>query len=101
MPKKQQEALIRVKKNFQLTLPGSIRKQSNISEGDYIKIKTDNKGGFTLKPVKVIDPDQAYFWTEEWQKMEREADDDLKNGRIYGPAKRLKEIKKILRTTKV
>ena len=29
-----------------------------------------------------IDPDQAYFWTEEWQKGEREADEDIAAGRV-------------------
>ena len=28
------------------------------------------------------DPDQAWFWTEEWQKGEREADEDIRAGRI-------------------
>lgn len=28
-----------------------------------------------------IDPDQAGFWTHEWQENEREADDDLAGGR--------------------
>ena len=28
-----------------------------------------------------IDPDQAWFWTREWQTEEREADDDLAAGR--------------------
>jgi hypothetical protein len=28
-----------------------------------------------------LDPEQAWFWTAEWQKMEREADDDRDNGR--------------------
>jgi hypothetical protein len=27
------------------------------------------------------DPDQAWFWTEEWQKLEREAEDDIRAGR--------------------
>jgi hypothetical protein len=28
-----------------------------------------------------IDPEQAWFWTREWQAKEREADDDLAAGR--------------------
>ena len=29
-----------------------------------------------------IDPEQAWFWTREWQTKEREADDDLAAGRV-------------------
>jgi hypothetical protein len=29
-----------------------------------------------------IDPEQAWFWTREWEAKEREADDDLTAGRI-------------------
>ena len=29
-----------------------------------------------------IDPDSAYFWTREWQAGEREADDDIREGRV-------------------
>lgn len=28
-----------------------------------------------------IDPEQAWFWTREWQEKEREADEDLVAGR--------------------
>jgi hypothetical protein len=28
-----------------------------------------------------IDPDQAWFWTSEWQAKEREADADIADGR--------------------
>jgi hypothetical protein len=28
-----------------------------------------------------IDPEQAWFWTRNWQEKEREADDDLSAGR--------------------
>jgi hypothetical protein len=33
-----------------------------------------------------IDPEQAWFWTHEWQLKEREAEDDRKAGRVarYG-----------------
>ena len=29
-----------------------------------------------------IDPDQAWFWTRDWQEGEREADKDLSEGRF-------------------
>jgi len=29
-----------------------------------------------------IDPEQAWFWTREWQQREREADEDLAAGRV-------------------
>lgn len=29
-----------------------------------------------------VSPDSAYFWTREWQQGEREADEDIKAGRL-------------------
>ena len=29
-----------------------------------------------------LDPEQAWFWTREWQAGEREADDDMAAGRV-------------------
>jgi hypothetical protein len=33
-------------------------------------------------PKKLVDKSQAYFWTKEWQGGEREADEDIKAGRV-------------------
>jgi hypothetical protein len=33
-------------------------------------------------PKKLIDQSQAYFWTRRWQEGEREADEDIKAGRV-------------------
>jgi len=44
--------------------------------------------GLTQEEIKVackvnlIDPDQAWWWTEEWQKKEREAEKDIKEGKV-------------------
>lgn len=35
-----------------------------------------------LRPSIVVPVDQAWFWTERWQGMEREADDDVAAGRV-------------------
>ena len=29
-----------------------------------------------------IDPTQAYFYTQKWQKLERKAEEDIKTGRV-------------------
>ncbi len=46
-----------------------------------------------LKPAKLMDPSQAYFWTQEWQEGEREAQEDIRKGRITG----FKSVKKLMR----
>ena len=33
-------------------------------------------------PKQVIDKDQTWFWRKEWQAAEREAEDDLRAGRV-------------------
>lgn len=39
------------------------------------------EGAIVMRPKKLIDADQAWFWTEEWQCGEREASDDIAAGR--------------------
>lgn len=34
--------------------------------------------------VGLVDPEQKWWWTEEWQKGEREAEEDIQAGRISG-----------------
>ena len=35
-----------------------------------------------LVPKKLVDKSQAYFWTSKWQQAEKEADEDIKAGRL-------------------
>lgn len=37
-----------------------------------------------LKMRQVIDPDQTYFWTKEWQRKEKEIDRAKERGEILG-----------------
>ena len=32
--------------------------------------------------MEIIDREQAYFWTKEWQEAEKEASEDIKQGRM-------------------
>jgi AbrB family looped-hinge helix DNA binding protein len=73
--------LTRVTRNGQVTLPARARRAANIEEGDYVEVSVEGDR-LVLTAVKVIDKSQAYYWTEEWQKAEREADEDIKAGRV-------------------
>ena len=65
----------------QVTLPAEIRAAARLEEGDPIEVEIVD-GGILLRPQKLIDATQAWFWTAEWQAGEREADDDIAAGRV-------------------
>ncbi len=56
----------------QLTLPEEIRAVAHLEEGDLLEAEITDEG-ILLRPQKVIDATQAWFWTPEWQAGEREA----------------------------
>lgn len=66
----------------QVTLPKDIRKKTNMQPGDFVEVELNDEGHIVLTPKKLIDASQTYFWTEEWQKGERKADEDIKSGRV-------------------
>lgn len=65
----------------QLTLPDDIRKAARLEEGDLLDAEL-TPDGILLRPQKLIDATQAWFWTAEWQAGEREADADRSAGEI-------------------
>ena len=73
--------LLTIRKNAQITLPASIRKKAHVDVGDLLEAEVRGDE-IVLKPKKLIDKSQAWFWTEEWQKGEREADEDIAAGRV-------------------
>jgi len=76
--------LVKIKDHYQITLPNNLRKNFNIAIGDYMEIEK-KEGEIVLRPVKLIRPEQEYFYTKAWQKGEAEADKDIAEGRVAGP----------------
>jgi len=71
----------KVTRSGQITIPVVIREQMNIEEGDLLDVRVEN-GHIVLVPLRLVDADQAYFWTEAWQAAEREAQEDIDAGRV-------------------
>ena len=65
----------------QVTLPDAIRRAAHLEEGDLLEAEL-TADGILLRPQKVIDSTQAWFWSPEWQAGEREADADRDAGRV-------------------
>lgn len=64
----------------QLTLPPDVRAALGINEGDTVEFEVQ-EGVVTLHGLKMIPAEQAWFWTDSWQRGEREASEDIASGR--------------------
>lgn len=74
-------SLIRLRPKGQLTLPESVRRLAHLDEGDVLEVSVDAQG-ILLRPKKLVDADQAWFWTQEWQRGERRASADIRDDRV-------------------
>lgn len=61
-----------------VTIPKELR--AHLGVGEQLEVVRRPDGVIELRPQE-RDPDQAWFWTERWQRMEREADEDIAAGR--------------------
>ncbi len=80
--------------NFQIAIPQEIVKNLNLHVNEYMDIRIENNK-VIMEPQVMIPKDQAYFFTPEWQEGERQADEDIKHGRVT-KTKNLKELFKKL-----
>lgn len=66
-----------------VALPADLRRRLHLDEpGAQVQIVERDDGIVELRPLLPIPADQRWFWTERWQAMEREADEDIATGRV-------------------
>ncbi|MBI5034943.1 MAG: AbrB/MazE/SpoVT family DNA-binding domain-containing protein [Chloroflexi bacterium] len=75
------ENIAKLSRNGQLTLPPAIRRALKLRAGEFVEMKLVGHS-LVVTPKKIIDKDQAYYWSAEWQAAEREADIDILAGRV-------------------
>ena len=74
-------AMLTLRRNGQITLPAELRRQASASEGDVFLAEVRDSDEIVLRRKKLVDASQSYFWTDEWQRGEREAQQDIGHGR--------------------
>ena len=60
-----------------------LRKRLRLDEpGAQLEVQELPDGTFRIRGAVAVPSDQAWFWTDRWQQMEREADLDIAAGRV-------------------
>jgi antitoxin MazE len=72
--------LVKIGQRGTLTIPKEIRE--GLEQNALVDVLRRPDGVIELRPQATIDASQAWFWTERWQRMEREADEDIKAGQM-------------------
>ena len=72
----------RLRTKGQITVPAEIRSALGAQEGDDLVFYTDEQGQVLISRAQIIPPDQAWFWSERWQRLEHAAQADLDTGRV-------------------
>lgn len=76
MARHAQKTLVEVSERGTITLPKRYR------DAHLYEVRAREGGGVELIPQHPVDAAQAWFWSDRWQKMEREADADVAAGRV-------------------
>jgi len=74
--------LVSVRSRGTLALPADLRRRLHLDGPEsQVRLIDHGDGRVELVPVVAVPADQAWFWTDRWQAMEREADADIAAGR--------------------
>ena len=75
--------LVSVQSRGTIALPPDLRRRLHLDQPDaQVRLIEREDGRVELVPVVAIPADQAWFWTDRWQAMEREVDEDIAAGRV-------------------
>lgn len=79
--------IIKMRSRNQITLPKKLLDALNIEEGDNLEVYIEDDR-LVIVPVIAVEKNQSWFWTEEWQAAEQEAQKEIND-------KKLKEFNNI------
>lgn len=69
-----------VRERGQVTLPAEVRAALHVGPGDELLFEVTDRG-MLVHGMKMIPAERAWFWTDDWQRGEREASRDIAKGR--------------------
>ena len=70
--------LVKIGQRGTITIPKELRQ--GLDEGAMVEAVRREDGVIELRPQVTVDAAQSWYWTERWQRMEREADEAFASG---------------------
>ena len=89
-------AVTRIGPKHQITIPQEAFQRLGLQAGDLLEVQVRDDALY-LVPQRLVPRDQAWFWTREWQEMERDADEAIARGDVSGPFQTADEAVRHLR----
>ncbi|MFZ2633838.1 MAG: AbrB/MazE/SpoVT family DNA-binding domain-containing protein [Desulfosalsimonadaceae bacterium] len=90
-------AVMKISPQGQIRIPKNLMKDLHIEPGDYFEAGVEN-GNMVLRPRKLIDPCQQWYWSRQWREKEAEIDEEIEKGEVspifHTPEEGLKWLKK-------
>ena len=74
-------SVMKISPQGQVRIPKKIMGKLGLGKGDYVEVEII-QNEIVLKPRKLIDPSQGWYWTKEWQDMEAAVDDEIEKGQL-------------------
>ncbi|MDA8346712.1 MAG: AbrB/MazE/SpoVT family DNA-binding domain-containing protein [Thermaerobacter sp.] len=76
------KVFVTVRNRGLIAIPSDTRRRYGLDEpGAQVEV-VERDGEIVLRPYVAIPFEQTWFWTDKWQRMEHEADEDIKAGRV-------------------
>ncbi len=87
---------VKIGPKHQITIPKEVFTSLKLEAGDFLDTRVQDNT-IVLTPKKLVDKDQEWFWTKEWQAREKEADEAIAKGEVTGPFAKASDALKALK----
>ena len=87
---------VKIGPKHQITIPKEVFSSLNLEVGDFLDTRVQDNT-IVLIPKKLVAKDQEWFWSKEWQKREKEADEAIANNETTGPFEKAADVLKALK----
>ncbi len=73
--------IMKISSQGQIRIPKKAMHSLGIDTGDYVEVAVEEQQ-IVLKPRKLIDPSQGWYWTKEWQQKEADVDAEIESNQL-------------------